>query len=140
QLVAKDIPDLQAAIDRKANADGGLPEVRTAVLKGRANYLFLRRWSGLGENELLRWDEAKVLSRTLIWLPQTLSGDREELNLDAKETPVWGRISAQADECLASACTHLKRGTCFLFRARRNAERAHVVVVNHALLLSDLVG
>jgi DNA polymerase-3 subunit epsilon/ATP-dependent DNA helicase DinG len=138
QLIGKDIPDLISALSGPAG-DPALPPVRTAVLKGRTNYLCLRRWSALRGADTLNWEEAKVLIRTLIWLPQTGSGDREELNLETAEAGVWSRISAQADECLASACTHLKRGTCFLFRARRNAERAHLVVVNHALLMSDLL-
>jgi DNA polymerase-3 subunit epsilon/ATP-dependent DNA helicase DinG len=109
------------------------------VVKGRTNYLCLRRWSDFRRSGIaLTLDEVKVLCRILVWLPQTRSGDRAELNLSPGEQGVWVRISAQTDDCLTGACTFQKRGTCFLYRARRRAEHAHLVVVNHALLLSDL--
>ena len=79
-----------------------------------------------------------MLVRILVWLPSTRTGDREELNLNPGETVVWNRVSAQADNCLASDCSFLQKGTCFLARVRRAAEGSHVVIVNHALLLSDL--
>ncbi|MDO8672217.1 MAG: helicase C-terminal domain-containing protein [Dehalococcoidia bacterium] len=143
QLVCKDIPDLRAVLadgqaDTIPDADGPLASFRTAVVKGRSNYLCLRRWTALRKSEGLTMDETRVLIRILVWLPSTQTGDRSELNLMPGEAAVWGKICAHADNCMASKCKYQQRGTCFLFRARRRAENAHLIVVNHALLLSDI--
>ena len=79
------------------------------------------------------------MARILIWLSQTESGDRSELSLRREEQSLWGRLSAQSESCLGPQCPYQRRGHCYLYRARRSAENAHLVVVNHALLLSDIV-
>jgi DNA polymerase-3 subunit epsilon/ATP-dependent DNA helicase DinG len=78
------------------------------------------------------------MARLLLWLPRTETGDRAELNLTPDEETVWSRLSAQNEACLASTCHYVREGTCLLERARRRAEAAHILIVNHALLLSDL--
>ncbi|GIW06602.1 MAG: DNA polymerase III subunit epsilon [Dehalococcoidia bacterium] len=141
QLLKQDIPRVEALLAERDRRSGGRHQpLQTAVVKGRTNYLCLRRWSDFRRSGIaLTLDEVKVLCRILVWLPQTRTGDRAELNLSPGEQAVWARVSAQTDDCLIGACTFQKRGTCFLYRARRAAEHAHLVVVNHALLLSDLV-
>jgi DNA polymerase-3 subunit epsilon/ATP-dependent DNA helicase DinG len=131
QLTNKDIPVVQELL-------GGEENLRAATLKGRRNYLCLLRWSNLRRSDSLTKDEAKLLVRLLLWLPHTETGDKSELRLSQGEEPVWSRISAQNDAC-TSACPFVRDGTCFMSRARRRAEAAHVLVVNHALLLSDIV-
>ena len=74
----------------------------------------------------------------MAWLQETDSGDRAELLLLPEEQPAWNKLAEHEGACVASQCVFQKRGQCFLFRARRQAESAHIVVVNHALLLSDL--
>ncbi|MFN8532364.1 MAG: helicase C-terminal domain-containing protein [Dehalococcoidia bacterium] len=140
QLVEQDIPRVEALLAARDAQSGDPPRrLRTAVVKGRTNYLCLRRWSEFRRSGIaLSLDEVKVLCRILVWLPQTTSGDRAELNLTPGEGAVWARVSAQTDDCLIGSCTFQRRGTCFLYRARRAADHAHLVVVNHALLLSDL--
>ncbi|MCS6801155.1 MAG: helicase C-terminal domain-containing protein [Chloroflexota bacterium] len=140
QLVKQDIPRVEALLAERDRRSGGpVRRLQTAVVKGRTNYLCLRRWGELRRAQAaLTLDEVKVLCRILVWLPQTPTGDRAELNLSPGEQSVWSRISAQTDDCLIGTCTFQKRGTCFLYRARRHAEHAHLIVVNHALLLSDL--
>ena len=129
QLYQKDIPALQACLP---------VAFRTAILKGRANYLCLRRWLVLSRSPNLSPAETQLLIKTLIWLSTTESGDRSELNLSPRESDLWSRISAQVESCALSNCPQFRRGNCFVLRARRNAEGAHLLVVNHALLLSDL--
>ncbi len=129
QLFHKDIPALQSCLP---------VEFRVALLKGRANYLCLRRWLVLSRSPNLSAGEALLLIKTLIWLSTTESGDRAELNLAPGEAELWSRISAQVESCALGACPQFRRGACFVLRARRNAEGAHILVVNHALLLSDL--
>ena len=130
QLLEKDVPDLLRAI--------GLP-ARVSVLKGRNNYLCLRRWLTLLRTEDLTPGERLLLIRTLLWLRRTETGDRAELRLSADEEEAWGRVSAVAEICSPLRCPHHREGTCFVARARRTADSAHVLIVNHSLLLSDVV-
>lgn len=130
QLYHKDIPDLQ----------GILPfEFRAAVLKGRSNYLCLRRFGNFRKRQTLTTDEVQVLAKVLAWLPVTETGDRAELSLRNQEAVSWTGMQAEQRTCLGERCPHRAKGRCFLYRARRNAECAHVIVVNHALLLSDMM-
>lgn len=129
QLYHKDIPALQRCLALN---------FRAALLKGRANYLCLRRWQLLSRSPNLDPAEVMLLIKTLIWLSITATGDRSELNLSTTEMPLWPRISAQAESCALMKCPQFRRGKCFVVRARKDAENAHVIVVNHALLLTDL--
>ncbi len=132
QLLGQDVPKV-----RQLLAPGS--ELRAAQLKGRRNYLCLLRWSNMRRSANLTPDEAKLLVRLLLWLPNTDTGDRSELRLSQNDEQVWSRISAQNEACLSTPCPFVKDGSCFLLRARRRAESAHVLLVNHALLLSDVV-
>ena len=131
QLIGQDIPAVERLL-------GSECELNAAQLKGRRNYLCLLRWSNTRRSANLSVDEARLLVRLLLWLPQTETGDRAEVRLSRYEELLWGRWSAQHESCLATPCAFVKDGSCFLLRARKRAEAAHVLVVNHALLLSDL--
>ncbi len=132
QLLSQDVPKVRQLLPEGT-------ELRAAQLKGRRNYLCLLRWSNLRRSADLTPDEAKLLVRLLLWLPNTDTGDRSELRLSQGEDAVWTRLSAQNEACLSTPCAFVKDGSCFLLRARRRAESAHVLLVNHALLLSDIV-
>ncbi|MFN8590020.1 MAG: helicase C-terminal domain-containing protein [Thermomicrobiales bacterium] len=132
QLIRKDVPDLQAAL----GTDDGEPLAVVAV-KGRANYLCLRRWFPWERESSLESDEARLKAKILAWLPRTETGDRSELRLTGGEELHWRKIAEEEGSCDPGACVFHQRGQCFLFRARRAAEGAHLVVVNHALLLTD---
>ncbi|MGQ9682996.1 MAG: helicase C-terminal domain-containing protein [Anaerolineae bacterium] len=130
QLYLKDIPDLQRLLPRP---------FRATLLKGRGNYLCLRRLAQFRKSERLSADQVRVLAKILAWLPVTNTGDQAELMLrNNQEMEVWAQIGAEADNCLGERCPHRRGGTCFLARARARAEAAHIIVVNHALLLSDV--
>ena len=133
QLMGQDIPMV-----RRLLGNGTGDELRAAQLKGRRNYLCLLRWTNLRRSSTLSPDEAKLLVRLLLWLPHTDTGDRAEIRLTQGEEAVWTRLSAQGEACLATPCAFVKDGSCFFLRARKRAEAAHVLVVNHALLLSDV--
>ena len=136
QLMVKDIPDLHRALI----ADGRDDQLRAAVVKGRSNYLCLRRWFAHERQPSVASPEAGLRAKVNLWLPLTKSGDRSELRLTGEEEHEFHRISAEGEVCNASRCVYQQRNQCFLFRARRNAENAHLVVVNHALMLSDSGG
>jgi predicted DnaQ family exonuclease/DinG family helicase len=129
QLFHQDIPLLQQCAPFPFKA---------ALLKGRRNYLCLRRWLALARLPELRPAEALLLMKVAIWLAETRTGDSSELNLSSAEAAIWSKVSAQAESCAVVKCPHFRRGACFVMRARREAEKAQIVVVNHALLLSDL--
>ena len=75
----------------------------------------------------------------MIWLPTTLTGDRAELTMPTPaENAAWSHIAADSESCNAETCQAFQKGQCFLYRARRAAEAAHIVVANHALMLSDI--
>ncbi len=138
QLLTKDVPTLRRALETAGGALEGVAKFRVALLKGRSNYLCLRRWLLFNQGQAAAASEARFRARLLIWLSQDASGDRGDLNLPPDEIPFWSRVSALADDCSPANCPHVRGGQCFLFAARDRAKAAHIVLVNHALLLSDL--
>ena len=128
QLFKKDIPALQKF------ASG---EVKVALLKGRANYLCLHRLGSFRHRTDLSSLELTVLAKILAWLPTTVTGDQAELFLpDPRQRAIWSVLNASAETCIPEQCPH--RGRCFFYCARDRAEAAHVIIVNHALLLADV--
>jgi len=127
QLFHKDLPDLQKILPL---------EFRVSILKGRSNYLCRRRLDAMRQREDLTADEVRVLAKVMAWLPTTTSGDVAELNLIQQEQGIWSRLSADPETCQPDTCMHANR--CFFYHAHARAERSHLVIVNHALLLSDL--
>ncbi len=133
QLIGKDIPALQNVLEESGILEPGA--LKVALLKGRANYLCLRRWGQLSRTESLSVDDAKLLAKTSVWLQDTQSGDRGEINLLGRDAVTWNHISAGEK----GFCLDMRDGSpCFLRAARQRAEQAHVIVVNHALLMTDL--
>ncbi|MGD8865462.1 MAG: helicase C-terminal domain-containing protein, partial [Anaerolineales bacterium] len=129
QLIHKDIPDLSVALDE---------DVRGAVLKGRANYLCPRRFDALRRLGPRSTDEMRLIAKLLLWLAEGGPGDRTQLNLPRGESIVWSRLSADSEDCSMEACAALAGGRCPYYQARLAAEQAHLIIVNHALLLADI--
>lgn len=134
QLIRKDIPALIKVLEGSGLVEEGL--IKATLLKGRTNYLCLRRWNYLAHTENLSADESRLLSKTAVWLQDTEAGDRTEINLSGRDSLAWSKMSAGEK----GGCPALRGGSgaCFLRSAREKADQAHIVVVNHALLLSDL--
>lgn len=135
QLVKKDIPDMLRAL--RDTEPWPVSDLRVAQVKGRTNYLCVRRWDIQRRMETLPPEGVQLLTRIQVWLPSTRTGDRSEINLDVREAGFWYRLCAQSFDCLGRQCSYQQRGLCFLHRARRAAHSAHLIVVNHALLLSE---
>lgn len=131
QLIGKDIPDLKGAL--------GL-DLRATVLKGRNNYLCPRRLQALRHRGPSSPDELRLLAKILVWLNEGGSGDRGQLNLATPlEREAWSRLSAEDEGCGGEVCLNRMGGICPYFQARQRALSAHIIVVNHALLLADVV-
>jgi len=142
QLYAKDLPLLRRALEAAAERDPRLAraaQFRATVLKGRANYLCLRRWFLRQREPFQSRAEALLAAKITAWLPQTETGDRAELHLTQDEQVAWAQVAESEGACLPNRCLFQRRNQCFLYRARATAEGAHIVIVNHALLLSDLL-
>ncbi|MBI3163787.1 MAG: DEAD/DEAH box helicase family protein [Chloroflexi bacterium] len=130
QLIKKDIPDLQAALNLG---------VRAAVLKGRSNYLCPRRTQYLRTHGPSTATEMRVLAKIIVWQVENTSGDRNDLNLQGPlEREVWTRLSAEDDACTTETCLSRMGGACPFHRAKQAAQSSHLLIVNHALLLSDV--
>ncbi len=137
QLYAKDVPALRRML-RAAGVIERDEDLRATVLKGRSNYLCMRRFVASYLSNLGDPDFGELAASLLLWLPTTTTGDRAELPLDRMDRNTWQRFSAQDTDCLAKQNRYVRDGNCFLQRARKAAESAHIVIVNHALLLADL--
>ncbi len=139
QLVNKDVPVLRRALSLSNDGPSGPWDLRVAVLKGRANYLCLRRWRRFLVTNLVGETERVFAARIAIWLTLTVTGDRNELALDDTETAIWNtHLAADVLHCTGRLCPENRSGRCWISRARRRAAAAHLVIVNHALLLTDL--
>jgi DNA polymerase-3 subunit epsilon/ATP-dependent DNA helicase DinG len=132
QLVSKDIPDLLAVLKGVPGLD--LSKFRYTQMKGKANYLCFRRWEALANSDMTSPDDARTIAKTLLWLRETRTGDRAELGLRGRDLATWDRISASG----FSGCPGAREGACFYRHARDEANSAHLLVVNHSLLLSNL--
>ena len=133
QLMDKDIPAVIGILEEAEILYPGV--VKAAQLKGRSNYVCLRRWNDLAQSDTMNEDEARVLGKTAVWLDDTASGDRTNLNLHPSDLRAWSRVCADS----AAVCPAFRGSApCFLRQARQQAESAHILVINHALLLADL--
>jgi ATP-dependent DNA helicase DinG len=129
QLIEQDIPTVQAALDVSFSA---------SVMKGRANYLCPRRLETARRRRPSSVVELRTLAKILVWLLESSSGDRGEINLRGPiENNVWQRLSAQDEDCSLHRCQTSMQGACPFYKARKAADSAHLLVVNHALLVSD---
>ncbi len=128
QLFHKDIPLVRKALEIA---------VDVALLKGRGNYLCLHRLElAQGEGRFLSRSHVADLQTIRQWASRTKSGDLAELDELPEDSPLWPQVTSTADNCLGSECEYLDN--CHLVRARRRAQEADVVVVNHHLLFADL--
>ncbi len=127
QLIRKDIPFLQRTT--------GL-EFRAVLVKGRGNYFCPRRAEAVrAEPGLFADEQAQELREILDWGRGSQVGSKDELSFIPKDQ-IWEEVRSEADQCGRAQCSHY--ASCFFHRARRQAAQADLLVVNHALLLSDL--
>ena len=128
QLVQKDIPILAQALGR---------ELSVAVMKGRANYLCLLRFSSFAKaGSFRRLEEVPVYRAVEAWAPETQTGDRAEVADMPDVVDFWREVSAASENCIGQSCSLFE--SCFVTRMRQRALEADLVVVNHHLLCADL--
>ncbi|NLT95221.1 MAG: DEAD/DEAH box helicase [Clostridia bacterium] len=128
QLYGIDIPFLEQSFDCK------LP---VALVKGRNNYLCLRRYYKLlKEKHLLSWREKVFLAQITNWLEQTDSGDKEEINLNISDNEIWAQLASQVETCTGNRCSY--NSQCYFMKTRKEAEKNKIIITNHSLLLLDV--
>ena len=129
QLVGKDLPFLARAL--------GDQKVRFALLKGWRNYLCKARLAQATEGAAQLFDDgtASDLKAIAAWAERTSDGSLADLPTPPRPE-MWDEVSAEGDICTRMKCPHFN--DCFVFKARRAAADADVIVVNHHLLLSDV--
>ncbi|MGB1252970.1 MAG: exonuclease domain-containing protein, partial [Candidatus Promineifilaceae bacterium] len=127
QLINKDIPAMNKALPFK---------IEVAVRKGRRNYVCGALFGRLRQHLPNNKDEMALFARMLLWLPKTKTGDVAEIPLrTVAERKAWRELSGEQSRCNQTGCT---AEDCAVTHARRRAESAHIVIVNHALLMSDV--
>jgi ATP-dependent DNA helicase DinG len=128
QLFFKDLPLIRETL--------GL-SFRAAFMKGRSNYLCLRRFRLYSRQPLLKsLEEAVHFQELKKWSKKSLTGDRAELAALPEDLPLWRDICASAETCLGQGCEFFQ--DCFITRMRQAAAAAEVVIVNHHLFFADL--
>jgi ATP-dependent DNA helicase DinG len=129
QLFAKDLPLVASAL--------GMP-ARVALLKGRSNYLCRYRLARAGTQMALDGFEGpdKWLAKVERWARTTRSGDLAEVAGLSDSHRIWPQVTSTRENCLGTRCEEFKR--CHVVSARREAQEADIVIVNHHLLLADL--
>ncbi|MFQ5827893.1 MAG: hypothetical protein ACE5JD_01875 [Candidatus Methylomirabilia bacterium] len=109
-----------------------------ALLMGGENYLCLQRLSQARQTaqELFEDPQAEhEVARLTEWAQRGIRGLRQDIPFSVSQK-VWGRVCRDSDLCLGRSGPFALQ--CFYLQALHRARHAHVVVVNHALLLSHL--
>jgi ATP-dependent DNA helicase DinG len=128
QLFHRDLPRVRQMLGAR---------LKTSLLKGRANYLCLHRMEQTyKEGRFTAREQAGQLQSIRAWAQRTGSGDRGEFAEVPEDSPLWPRVTSTSDNCLGAECPQF--ADCFVVKARRAAQEADVVVVNHHLLFADL--
>ena len=128
QIINKDIPFLQSVLN---------VEFKAVLVKGRGNYICLRKIADMEKDAQLMIDpeEAEDIETLIAWSKITKDGSKSDLNFIPK-MQVWEKVAAESDTCIRSKCPFFK--LCFVNLSRREAMKAHIIVVNHHLLFADL--
>lgn len=126
QLFNRDLPTLRKAL---------AAPFRAALLKGRSNYLCHHRLS-LAEHDPAQKYQQEILHDLRDWSATSNTGDLSETDLLEENSALWPKVTSTIDNCLGQECPDYAE--CFISEARKKAQEADIVVINHHLLMSDL--
>ena len=127
QLFYTDLPRVIKALSVQSTS---------ALLKGRSNYLCLHRLHMAPHLGFINRETRSFLSEVEDWSKQTQSGDISELSSVAEDSYIWPMVTSTADNCLGGECDSWE--SCYIVNARKKAQAADIVVINHHLLLADM--
>ncbi|MFM7010747.1 MAG: ATP-dependent DNA helicase [Betaproteobacteria bacterium] len=130
QLFSRDLPRVREALSIPATI---------ALLKGRGNYVCHYHLERLqGEDRALKSrGEVHQLRNIQTFSQQSATGDRADLPTVPEDAEIWQRVTSTRENCLGQDCPNVR--DCFVLKARRQAQEADVVVINHALFMADLM-
>lgn len=129
QLMEKDIPTAMKILG------GEYAQVKTVLVKGRQNYICLRRLVLAQQEQDLFDTDKEELEKLAEWAKNAEEGSRSEVSFPAAEN-VWRRVCAESDNCLGSKCPYVR--SCFVMKMKRKAEEASLLIANHHILFADL--
>ena len=128
QLFHRDLPRVRSVLGAR---------LKSSLLKGRANYVCLYRLDQTAkEGRFIAGEQVAQLQAIRAWAQRTGSGDRGEFADVSEDSPLWPRVTSTVENCLGADCPMFN--DCFVVKARRAAQEADLVVVNHHLLFADL--
>lgn len=127
QLFSRDVPVVRESL--------AVP-VTVALLKGRGNYLCRHRLALAESGRYTSPEQADKIRRIREWGAHTRRGDIAECETITEGDPVWYQVTSNSDNCLGQDCPSFDE--CHLINARRAAQAADIVVVNHHLLFADM--
>ncbi|HJV46401.1 MAG TPA: ATP-dependent DNA helicase DinG [Bacillota bacterium] len=127
QLFLRDLPLLRRLFGEATSI---------ALIKGRNNYLCLRKFENSFQDSLDNYDIQLSKGQILTWLTHTQTGDVEEINLPSGGRTFLHQVQSDANSCLNRACPWFSR--CYYHTARQTAQDSDVIITNHSLLLTDL--
>lgn len=126
QLFEKDIPFAQKLTNTK---------IKTVLLKGRQNYVCIRRFTDLLHEVDLFTEEKDELNQLKEWISISKTGSKSDLTFQVQES-IWQRINSESDACMGQRCPY--KETCFVMKIRKEANTAQLLIVNHHLLFADI--
>lgn len=128
QLFHRDLPRVRQVTGAR---------IKASLLKGRGNYICLYRLDQtLRDGRLASREQVAQLQSLRAWSARSSSGDRNEIAEVPEDSPLWPRVTSTAENCLGAECPQFN--DCFVVKARRAAQEADLVVVNHHLLFADM--
>ncbi|OQY07535.1 MAG: hypothetical protein B6I28_05500, partial [Fusobacteriia bacterium 4572_132] len=128
QLLNKDLPIVKKVLDK---------EFKKVIVKGRGNYLCLRKAKNINNTDLGDFSESEMdnLQKIIDWSGRTNSGDRNEMNFQVS-FKIWEKVASEGDICLRNKCPHYEK--CFFMKARKQVNDADLLITNHHIYFADL--
>lgn len=126
QLCEKDIPAVEKIIGKK---------FKYVLLKGRQNYICMRRLNDVASILDLFEGESEELKKIADWAQNSPTGSKSDLSFMPTES-VWTKVNSESDACMGKKCPFF--GECFVMKIRKEAATANIIVVNHHLLFADI--
>ena len=126
QLCEKDIPAVEKIIGKK---------IKYVLMKGRQNYICIRRLNDAASILDLFEGEGDELKKIAEWAQSSATGSKSDLSFMPSEN-VWSKVNSESDACMGKKCPFF--GECFVMKVRKEAAGANLLIVNHHLLFADI--
>ena len=126
QICEKDLPAVEEILNKK---------IKFILMKGRQNYICLRRLNEAAGIKDLFDDETEDLDKIFEWAKESSTGSKSDLSFMPTES-IWTRVNSESDACMGMRCPY--HNDCFVMKVRKEASSANIIVVNHHLLFADI--